>query len=101
MKVFWSQRAGERVSEITGWIDERDPMAAARFLTKLSSSASLLADNPELGQVNPLRPQFRRLRVDDFILEYRVVLGEVRIRTVYHGHYEPPLDDFTDLDLLG
>jgi plasmid stabilization system protein ParE len=84
-EVRFTRKALDDLAAIHAWLAERNPPAAARVIAAIEKSASLLADNPQMG-----RPEDRGLgRIlvvpgYHYVISYRIERDTVEIRFVFH-----------------
>lgn len=87
-RVVWSDEAMENVAEITGYVRDFSPAAAARLEFQFVGVAENLATFPERG-----RPIGRGRRevvvVRPYVIRYVLVGEEVRILSIRHGARRP------------
>lgn len=84
-RVRFSRAALADLTAIHAWLAERSPAAAARVVTAIEKSASLLADNPKMGRAEDLG--FGRILVvprHRYVLSYRIRDDTVEILYVFH-----------------
>lgn len=83
MQVKWLRRALENLDEEAAYIAKDSPQMAAQFVLHMRSSASMLADHPDMGRAGRIDGT-RELVVTRFpyILPYRVRGGAVEILRV-------------------
>ena len=74
MRIIWSDRALERVEEISAYIALDNPSAAARWVEELFAEVERLGDFPEMGKPgrDVVTPAIRELVVGDFRVFYEV-----------------------------
>jgi toxin ParE1/3/4 len=91
LRIVWTQTARERVSEIVGYISQRDLVAAERLAQRLESAVTPLAEHPYLYR--PGRHAGTRELVihPNYILVYRVLDEAVEIVTIVHSRQRYPL----------
>lgn len=87
MRVIWSRRAIQRLSNVHDYIAEDSPTDALRMIDRLTLRTGALTDHPELGRVVP---EYRLTNVRELIeggyrILYRIVGDNVRILSVRHG----------------
>ncbi len=81
----WTQRALRRLDDIGAYIEEDDPLAAARVVSRITSAAEALTEQPAMGRVGRIKGT-RELVLPDisYILPYRVASNGIEILTVLH-----------------
>lgn len=86
MRIVWSPRALDRVSEAASFIARDKPDAAEQWVDDLFAAVARLARFPELGRTVPevKRPEIRQITVGIYRVIYRVAGGKVAVLTV-HG----------------
>ena len=96
-KLVWSAKAERKLLEYTGWLADRNPEAALRFVDTLEADVAGLADHPLLAPVWDAYPRqaVRRLLSGSYLVynEVREGTQEVYILTVRHARERPPLED--------
>ena len=89
--VEFSHRANEQIHSIFSYIAEDNKDAALKMVDKLEARARQLEDAPFLGAELPesdypfLKPGYRRLIVNPFIMYYRVINQTVYITHIIHA----------------
>ena len=79
----------ENAAEITGYVRDFSPTAAARLELRFIDVAETLATFPERGR--PIgRGRREILVVRPYVIRYAVLAEEVRILSVRHGARRPP-----------
>ena len=93
MKLRWTARARADLLEITRYIADDDPSAAARWARNLRARARNAARMPRAGRVVPeMHSQnLREVIVGNYRLVYRVGDGSVEVLTVFEGHRRIPI----------
>lgn len=88
MKVFWTEQAWARLSEIEAFIARDNPAAAVKLIDRLVERGEALAHHPERGRKLPEMPRagFRELVVGNYRLVYRATSSAIEILTVFEGH---------------
>ena len=88
-RVVWSDEAMENATEITGYVRDFSPAAAARLDMQFVDVAESLATFAERGR--PIgRGRREVLVVRPYVIRYVVVGDEVRILSIRHGAQRPP-----------
>ena len=88
-RVVWSDEAMENAAEITGYVRDSSPAAAARLEMQFVTVAESLATYPERGR--PIgRGRREILVVRPYVIRYVLVSDEARIHSIRHGA-RPPL----------
>ena len=88
MKVVWTERAWERLTEIEAFVARDNPEAAVRLLDKLIARGEALGRYPDRGRKLPEIPGsgFRELVVNSYRIVYRRVPNAIEVLTVFEGH---------------
>ena len=95
MRIVWSERALERVEEISGYIAQDSPAAAARWVDELFDEVGRLGDFPEMGKPGRgvATPGIRELVLGDFRVFYEVGV-DIDIHTVRRASQLIDEDEF-------
>ena len=88
MKLFWTEEAFKRLSEIEDYISRDNPNAAVEFVDKLISLAESLTANPEKGRVVPelSLEKIRELLYKNYRIVYLIKKNSIEILTIFEGH---------------
>jgi len=88
MKVVWTERAWERLTEIEAFVARDHPEAAVRLVDKLIARGDALGRYPDRGRKLPEIPSsgLRELVVDNYRIVYRRVPNKIEVLTVFDGH---------------
>ena len=87
-RVVWADQALDNVEEITAYVRDFSPNAAARLELGIVEAAESLSTMPERGR--PARRGRRELTViPPYIIQYVVVDDEVRVLSVRHAARRP------------
>ncbi len=88
MKVVWTERAWERLTEIEAFVARGHPEAAVRLIDKLIARGDSLGRYPDRGRKLPEIPRsgLRELVVDSYRIVYRRRLNRIEVLTVFEGH---------------
>ena len=88
MKVVWTERAWERLTEIEAFVARDHPEAAVRLVDKLIARGDALGRYPDRGRKLPEIPSsgLRELVVDNYRIVYRRVPNKIEVLTVFEGH---------------
>lgn len=88
MKVVWTERAWERLTEIEAFVVRDHPEAAARLVDKLIARGDALGRYPDRGRKLAEIPGsgLRELVVDSYRIVYRRVPNTIEVLTVFEGH---------------
>ena len=87
-RVVWSDEAMENVAEITSYVRDFSPVAAARLEMQFVAVAESLATYPERGR--PIgRGRRELLVVWPYVIRYVLVSDEARILSIRHGARRP------------
>lgn len=86
-EVSWTLGARRDVERIRDYIGQFAPLAAQRFALRLVTTAESLSAYPLRGR--PIGDGIRELTiVAPYLIQYRVVDGDVEILTIRHGARE-------------
>jgi plasmid stabilization system protein ParE len=85
VKVDWSDRAVEDLSEIRAFIAEDSETSAIAQLERIFEAVDGLAEFPDRGRRVPEAPELRELLVDRYRVIYRRFAMRVEIVLVIHG----------------
>jgi toxin ParE1/3/4 len=83
-RILYSRRAAAEVEEIMAFLAEHSPTAAQRFSEAVGRAEQQLSQFPNSGAPG-VRPDTRRLIIDDYIVSYRRRDGDVEIFAVRHA----------------
>ena len=88
MKVVWTERAWERLTEIEAFVACDHPEAAVRLVDRLIARGDALGRYPDRGRKLPEIPGsgLRELVVDSYRIVYRRMLNTIEVLTVFEGH---------------
>jgi plasmid stabilization system protein ParE len=93
-KLIWSPPAREHLLDHTGWLADRNPEAALRFVGQVVSQAEALLDHPHLGPIWDLHPAMgvRRLVSGKHLIYYEVLQDQqaILVLTVRHSRERVP-----------
>ena len=84
MRVRFNRAALADIDEITTYIAERNPRAAAGFLARFEAAAGLIGQSPKIG-VRIERVNLRKVVVGSYLIIYEITSSEVIIHYVRHG----------------
>ncbi len=94
MQVVWTKRYLRELSEISDYIAERNPRAAARIVRDIhSKTTTLLSSNPFIGRPGEI-DDTRELVIpaSGYIVAYRIRDERIEVLFVQHGAMEWPQD---------
>jgi plasmid stabilization system protein ParE len=99
-RLRWSKRAEADLVGIDEYISADDPVAAARWIDKLTERARTAALMPYAGRVVPefRMEALREVLVRSYRIVYRIRGKEVQVITVFEGHRLFPSDVDVDSD---
>ena len=99
-RLRWSKRAEADLVGIDEYISADDPVAAARWIDKLTERARKAALLPYSGRVVPefKMEALREVLVRTYRIVYRIQRNEVQVITVFEGHRLFPSDVDVDSD---
>ena len=88
MKVVWTERAWERLTEIEAFVARDHPEAAVRLIDKLIARGDALGRHPDRGRKLPEIPGsgLRELVVNSYRIVYHRTPHTVEVLTVFEGH---------------
>ena len=88
MKVVWTERAWERLTEIEAFVARDHPKAAVRLVDKLIARGDALGRYPDRGRKLPEIPDsgLREIVVNSYRIVYRRTPRTVEVLTVFEGH---------------
>jgi toxin ParE1/3/4 len=92
MKVRFNRGALNDIAEITAYIGERNPKAAADLLDRLESVARLIGRNPEIGPKTS-RSNLRKFVVGNYLMIYEIAANEIIVHYVRHAARQRPWED--------
>ena len=87
MKVVWTDEAYRDLDEISEWIAQDNPTAAARFVAELLARGNSLVRFPKRGRVMPEfgDENIRELLHGDYRIVYRIEDKRIEILSISHG----------------
>ena len=96
--IRWSKRGLDDLADISDFIADDSPKAAAAWLDRIHRRLELAAEAPLAGRIVPEfgRSDIREVFVRTYRLVYRVENSGIAIVTVFEGHRlmpEPSADD--------
>lgn len=85
MKIKWLDTAITDLAAARNYIAQDNPAAAVRIAKRITQSATLLREHPEIGRSGRV-PNTRELVVPDtaYIIPYRVINKNIEILRVLH-----------------
>ena len=88
MKVVWTERAWERLTEIEAFVARDHPEAAVSLVDKLIARGDALGRYPDRGRKLSEIPGsgLRELVVDRYRIVYRRTPHTIEVLTVFEGH---------------
>ena len=95
MKIIWSPLAIERASEISEYIAQDNPTAAANWVETLFDKINILKSSPKSGRIVPetQRDDIREIIYGNYRIIFSVQINKVCILTVRHGRQILPTDE--------
>ena len=95
MKILWSPLAIERTSEISEYIAQDNPTAAARWVETLFDKVNVLETSPNSGRIVPetQRDVIREIIYGNYRIIYAVIKNKVCILTIRHGRQILPTEE--------
>jgi len=87
LKIRWSEKAAERISEIADYIALDAPHAANKWISIILSKEKLILDNPKIGRVVPEigNESIREILVGQYRLIYEIKQNELTVHTVMNS----------------
>jgi plasmid stabilization system protein ParE len=97
MKIIWSPLAIERASEISEYIAQDNPSAAAEWVETLFDKVSLLKSSSQSGRIVPetQRDDIREIIYGNYRILYSVAKSKIYILTVRHSRQILPIEEIT------
>jgi plasmid stabilization system protein ParE len=99
VKVVWTDRARQHLRAIHEYIAQDSPIAATRFVDRLTRKSESLARFPSIGHVvpeyetEPSSSAVRQILEGSYRVIYRVTPDRIEVIAVIHGARQlPPLD---------
>ncbi|TCL95755.1 addiction module RelE/StbE family toxin [Rhizobium sp. PP-WC-2G-219] len=87
----WTQRALRRLDDIGAYIEKDDPLTAARVISRITSAAETLTEQPAMGRAGRMKGTRERVLPDiPYIIAYRVRGNGIDILTVLHAAQKWP-----------
>jgi addiction module RelE/StbE family toxin len=98
MKIQWSPLAVERISEISDYIAQDNPMAAERWVHSIFDRVEQIKDFSKSGRLVPeiRRKDIRELIIANYRIIYRLEPKIISILTVRHSRQILPDKDIDD-----
>lgn len=95
MKIIWSPLAIERASEISEYIAQDNPSAAAKWVETLFEKVSLLKSSPRSGRIVPEtgRKDIREIIYGNYRIIYTFEKKRICVLTVRHSMQILPTED--------
>ena len=89
MKLRWTDRARRDLIDIGRYIARDKPGAARRWVERLRTRAKAAAKQPLAGRRVPEvgHDNVREVLVDNYRIVYEIQKTEIRILTVFEGHW--------------
>ncbi|WP_418137204.1 type II toxin-antitoxin system RelE/ParE family toxin [Agrobacterium sp. El2ro-1b] len=82
--IRWTLRALRRLDEIGAHIEQDNPAAAARVISRIVSAADMLEEQPAVGRVGRIKGTREAVLSDiSYIIAYRVG-RDIEILTIIH-----------------
>lgn len=89
MRVRFNRGALNDIAEISTYIGERNPKAAADLLDRFQSVANVIGRNPEIGPKTS-RMNLRKFVVGNYLMIYEIAADEIIIHYVRHAARRRP-----------
>lgn len=98
MKVIWSPRAIDRISEIAKYISKDNPRAAERWIDAIFERVKKLEKFPQIGRMvsEANRKEIRENLFENYRIVYRYDENQISILTVRHGKQLVPTDELKE-----
>jgi toxin ParE1/3/4 len=98
MKVVWTERAWERLTEIEAFVGRDSLEAAVRLVDRLIARGDALGRYPDRGRKIPEIPGsgLREIVVDNYRIVYRRLPHTIEVLTVFEGHRLLRRDEFPE-----
>ncbi len=98
MKVFWSDFAIEKVTEIAEYITRDNPHGTEKWVASIFDRVKQLESFPKSGRVVPEvnRANIREILFGNYRIIYKVETDQIIILTVYHGKQILPVDEIEE-----
>lgn len=95
MKIVWSPLAIEKTSEISNYIAQDNPSAAAKWVETLFDKVSLLKSSPKSGRIVPetQRDDIREIIYGNYRIIYAVATSNIFVLTVRHSRQILPTEE--------
>ena len=95
MNIEWSPLAIERVAEISEYISQDSPMAAAKWVESIFEKSAILGEFPESGRVVPelKKHDIRELLFGNYRIIYKVGSNVISVLTVRHTRQILPVEE--------
>lgn len=94
LPIVWTRRALADLEAIGDFIARDKPLAAARWLERLTAAAERAAEGPMIGRRVPElgRDDLREVLARRYRLVYRVTRERLEVLTIFEGHRLFPRD---------
>lgn len=98
MKVFWSDFAIEKVTEIAEYINRDKPQITEKWVASIFDRVKQLESFPKSGRVVPEvnRSNIREIFFGNYRIIYRIEKKAINILTVGQGKQLLPIEDVSD-----
>lgn len=98
MKIFWSDLAIEKVTEIAGYISRNNPRVAEKWVAAIFDRVKQLESFPQSGRKVPEanRSDIREIFFGNYRIIYKIETGRIAILTVRHGKQIMPVDEIEE-----
>jgi addiction module RelE/StbE family toxin len=95
MKIFWSDFAIEKVTEIAEYINRDNPQATEKWVASIFDRVKQLENFPKSGRVVPEinRSNIREIFFGSYRIVYKIETDQIVILTVRHGKQILPVDE--------
>ena len=95
MKIFWTDKAIERIGEIAQYIAQDSQMAAERWAEKIIHKVESLSEFPKSGRKVPElnKKEYRELVFGNYRIIYKMSDETMYVLTVRHFKQILPIDE--------
>jgi addiction module RelE/StbE family toxin len=98
MKVFWSDLAIDKVTEIAEYINRDNPQATEKWVAAIFDRVKQLESFPKSGRRVPEvnRSNIREIFFGNYRIIYKMETDQIVILTVCHGKQILPVDEIEE-----
>ena len=90
LNIIWRDTALEDLRSVVSYSFERNPVAAAKMDSLITQSAEKLAESPYMGRIGRVSGTREFVMHPNYILVYKIMIGELHIIRVLHGSRKYP-----------